>query len=89
MQEMITDLEDATQSLPGLIKPETVLGTMAGWDSLGVVAFITAVAERYQVELAADALKACATVADLHALILQLQAQPVAPGLASFYPAVV
>jgi acyl carrier protein len=70
MQGLITDLEDATQSMPGAIKADTVLRSLEGWDSLAFVSFISAVDERYGVMLAAEDLMACHTVADLHHLLI-------------------
>lgn len=71
MQGLITDLEDATQSLPGKILPETVLKRIEGWDSLALVSFIAAVDDRYGVELSVEDLSECDTVADLHAMLLR------------------
>ncbi len=69
MQGLITDLEDATQSLPGRIRADTVLKTLDGWDSLAFVSFTAAVQDRFGVEVSADDLLACHTVGDLHALL--------------------
>ncbi len=70
MQGRITDLEDATQSIPGSIHPHTVLKTLDGWDSLAFVSFSTAVGARFGVTLSSDDLLACEVVADLHGLLL-------------------
>jgi acyl carrier protein len=70
MQGLITDLEDATQSIPGTVHPHTVLKTLDGWDSLAFVSFSTAVGDRFGVRLSSDDLLACDTVADLHDLLL-------------------
>lgn len=69
MQGLIIDLEDATQSLPGRITPDSVLKNLEGWDSLAFVSFISAVQERYGVELRAEDLLACETVTDLHNML--------------------
>ncbi|MFT3859617.1 MAG: phosphopantetheine-binding protein [Aquabacterium sp.] len=69
MQGLIIDIEDATQSLPGRIGPETVLKSIEGWDSLAFVSFIAAVQDRYGVELSAEDLLSCRTVTDLHHLL--------------------
>ncbi len=65
MQGLITAIEDATQSLPGKVRPDMALQGMEGWDSLGMVSFISLVAERHGVELAVEDLQECATVTDL------------------------
>ncbi len=70
MQGLITDLEDATQSMPGAIKPDTVLRSLEGWDSLAFVSFSTAVGVRFGVTLSSDDLLHCETVGDLHALLM-------------------
>lgn len=71
MQGLIMELEDAIQALPGRITPETPLRTLDGWDSMGLVAFISAVSERYGVELMVEDLRSSETLADLHALLVQ------------------
>lgn len=70
MQGLIIDLEDATQSLPGRIQPDTVLKSIEGWDSLAFVSFISAVQDRYGVELSAEELLACETVSELHTMLM-------------------
>jgi acyl carrier protein len=70
MQGLITDLEDATQSIPGTVHPHTVLKTLDGWDSLAFVSFSTAVGARFGVTLSSDDLLHCETVGDLHALLM-------------------
>jgi acyl carrier protein len=69
MQGLITAIEDATQSLPGKIRADSALQAMEGWDSLGMVSFISLVAERHGVELAVEDLQECATVTDLLAML--------------------
>lgn len=69
MQGLIIDLEDATQSLPGSIRPETELKTLEGWDSLAFVSFIAAVQDRFGVDLTAEDLLSSQTVADLNTLL--------------------
>lgn len=89
MERLIADLEDATQNLPGRIKPDTVLTAIDGWDSIGVVAFITALAERYPVDVPADSFRDCVTVADLHEMLRRLLEAPVSLGLNKYYPAII
>lgn len=89
MERLIADLEDATQNLPGRIKPDTVLTAIDGWDSIGVVAFISALAERYPVDLPADSFRACVTVADVHEMLQGLVEAPVTLGLNKYYPAII
>lgn len=69
MQRFVTDLEDATQNLPGAIGVDLPLTSVEGWDSLGVVALITLLQERYEVELHLEDLQACTTVRDLFELL--------------------
>lgn len=71
MRQIITDLEDATQTLPGRLGPHTELYSLEGWDSLGMVAFINLIGERLGVELSVDDLNECGTVEELHTLVQQ------------------
>jgi acyl carrier protein len=70
MQGLIIDLEDAIQSLPGRVTPDTVLKSLEGWDSLAFVSLISAVQDRYGVDLSAEDLLSCETVADLHTMLM-------------------
>ena len=69
MQRFVTDLEDATQNLPGAIDIDSPLKAVEGWDSLGVVSLMTLLLERYEVELQVEDLQACTTVRDLFELL--------------------
>lgn len=76
MQRFVTDLEDATQNLPGTINIDAPLAAVEGWDSMGVVALITLLHERHEVELHIEDLQACATVRDLFELLRARGAYP-------------
>ncbi len=62
-------VEEATQSVAGSVEPDVELGTLDGWDSMGLVIFVELVRERVAVELAVHDLRACATCADVRDLI--------------------
>jgi acyl carrier protein len=51
LARVIALLEDATQTPPGQIGGDTALEHLSGWDSLGMVAFITLVRSSYGVSL--------------------------------------
>jgi acyl carrier protein len=68
--EQLTGLvEEATQSLPGKVGPDTELATLDGWDSMGLVVFVELVQSKVGVELAVHELRACATPAQVLELI--------------------
>lgn len=71
MQDLIKDIEDATQTLPGHITPDTPLATISGWDSLGLVDLFSAIDERYGLDISTDDIQGCTTVSDLHALLME------------------
>ena len=69
LQDLITMLEDATQSLPGSIVAGTYLKGVSGWDSMGVVSFVEEISEALNIELDSEAVGACVTVSELHEVV--------------------
>lgn len=69
LREIITALEDATQTLPGQIDADTDLVSVSGWDSMGVVSFVELMGEACRIELQAEAVAQCRTPRALHALL--------------------
>ena len=69
LSELTALIEEAVQALPGRVAPDTNLGTLDGWDSMGLVIFIELVQSRTGVELALHGLRACATPREVAALI--------------------
>jgi acyl carrier protein len=72
---VIALLEDATQTPPGQISGDTALEDFSGWDSLGMVAFITAVGSSYGVSLRTTDLLRCPTPDALVRLIQRRASQ--------------
>ncbi len=70
IQAIIASLEEATQNMPGQINADTKLVAIDGWDSMGVVSFVQIIFEQSKIELDAEALAACHTVSELHALMV-------------------
>lgn len=62
-------LEEATLSDPGTVQPAAELAELEGWDSMGMVMFITLVTERYGVELTVHDLRDSPTAEALGARI--------------------
>ena len=62
-------LEDLFELEPGEVNGETPLQQVPGWDSLTFLGLIARVDEEFGVTLAPEAVLACATLADLQALI--------------------
>ena len=82
IKDIITALEDATQTLPGQIDADTDLVSVSGWDSMGVVSFVELIGEACRVELEAEAVGRCQTPRALHALLAaHLAATPAAGAL--------
>mgnify|MGYP000868015019 CR=1 FL=1 len=79
MQRFITDLEDATQNLPGAIDINSPLNAIEGFDSLGLVSLITLLDERYGVELQLEDLQTCRNVRELFELLRGRGAYPDLP----------
>lgn len=55
--------------ISGSLRPETVLASLSQWDSLAVLTVIAMVEESNGVRLRGVEITACATVADLYALM--------------------
>jgi acyl carrier protein len=62
-------IEEAVQGLPGSVGPDTDLGSLDGWDSMGLVIFIELVQTKTGVELAVHDLRACTRPPEVAALI--------------------
>lgn len=62
-------LEEATMSDPGAIRPNASLLDHEGWDSMGMVMFISLVKERFGIELSAHDLRESTTAESLRARI--------------------
>jgi len=73
--DVVLLLEEATLSDPGVIGAGDVLADVVGWDSMGMVMFITLVTERYGVELSVHDLRDCPTGADLARRIAERRAE--------------
>lgn len=69
LQELITVLENATQSMPGTIGASASLMGVSGWDSMGVVSFVEEIGETWGFEIDGEAVGQCATVIELHGLV--------------------
>lgn len=67
-------IEEATQALPGSVSPQTELGTLDGWDSMGLVIFIELVQSRTGAELSVHDLRACAKPPEVLALVHKVAA---------------
>jgi acyl carrier protein len=66
LAQVVQILEEASQADPGSVNGDTVLSTLDGWDSMGVVFFLGEVANHWpSVWLSGDAIEACTTVGDL------------------------
>lgn len=64
-------LEEATLSDPGTFPVSTPLHEVEGWDSMGMVMFISLVTERFRVELTAHDLRECGTADELQQRIAE------------------
>jgi acyl carrier protein len=58
-------IEEAIQAVPGTVDESTNLGSLTGWDSMGLVIFIELTQERAGKALAVHDLRACANCADV------------------------
>ena len=65
-------LEEATMSDPGTIAPDASLPDVEGWDSMGMVMFISLVTERYGVELSAHDIRECTTAEAMASRVSEL-----------------
>jgi acyl carrier protein len=69
VRDVVGLLEEAIQAGPGQVKAETPLQGLAGWDSMGMVAFIWLVDQRTGVKLVLADLRKSSTPAALARLI--------------------
>jgi acyl carrier protein len=65
----LTQLEQALQAAPGSFKETDRLEDLEGWDSIGALAVIAMVDEKYGVTLDANALQKCKNINDLANLV--------------------
>ena len=67
-------IEEATQAMAGSVSADTDLGTLDGWDSMGLVIFIELAQSQLGVELAVHDLRACTRPAEILALVERVAA---------------
>jgi acyl carrier protein len=72
--ELQAMIEEATQALPGTVSAATELGTLDGWDSMGLVIFIELVQSKAGVEISVHDLRACARPTDVLELVHKVAA---------------
>ena len=65
MEEKLTLIADALDAEKELITPEKTLEELEEWDSMGVIAVISMLDKKYNVQLKADQIKALKTVNDI------------------------
>lgn len=56
---------EALDADEGMVKPETVLGTLDEWDSMGKIAIIAMLDKYYNIQINAAQISALKTVADI------------------------
>jgi len=71
-ESVVELLEEATLSDPGAIDAEESLHEVEGWDSMGMVMFISLVGEKFGVELTVHDLRDCSTATALANRIAEL-----------------
>ena len=69
IDELTAMIEEAIQALPGSVSAATDLGTLDGWDSMGLVIFIELAQTRTGIELAVHDLRACSTATEVLVLL--------------------
>lgn len=74
IEQLTGMIEEATQALPGTVASETDLGSLDGWDSMGLVIFIDLVQTQLGVEVAVHDLRACSHPPEVLALIERVAA---------------
>lgn len=65
MEEKLALIADALDAEKELIKHQAVLEELEEWDSMGIIAVISMLDKKYQVQLKADQIKALKTVNDI------------------------
>jgi acyl carrier protein len=68
IQEFIQAFEEALELPGGQVKPDTLLSSIARYDSMGRLSVMAMADTKLGAVLDADAMQRCRTVADLHAL---------------------
>jgi len=69
VEEFATALENSFDSVePGTLRPDSQLRDLTGWDSLAVLIVIDLIDENFGKSVSGEEVRACETVADLHAL---------------------
>jgi len=67
--DVLKMLADAFEAPPGSIGPDTQRDEIAGWDSMGALALMAELDERFGITLTADESKKLRSVADVLALL--------------------
>jgi acyl carrier protein len=65
MEEKLALIAEALDAEKELIKHQAVLEELEEWDSMGIIAVISMLDKKYQVQLKADQIKALKTVNDI------------------------
>ncbi len=65
MEEKLALIAEALDAEKELIRQQTVLEGLEEWDSMGIIAVISMLDKKYQVQLKADQIKALKTVNDI------------------------
>ena len=65
MEEKLALIAEALDAEKELIKQQAVLEELEEWDSMGIIAVISMLDKKYQVQLKADQIKALKTVNDI------------------------
>ncbi len=72
IEKVITLIEEATQSPPGLLEPDTALEDFSGWDSMGIVTLFALVQTHFDVKLRAADMESFSTPAALTEKLVSL-----------------
>lgn len=67
--EFYRQIESILETAPGTITGGELLADIPAWDSLAVLSFIAMVDEKFKVQFTGRDIAACATVAELKALL--------------------
>ena len=65
MEEKLALIAEALDAEKELIKQQVALEELEEWDSMGIIAVISMLDKKYQVQLKADQIKALKTVNDI------------------------
>jgi hypothetical protein len=76
IEELNAMIEEATQALPGSVSAATDLGSLDGWDSMGLVIFIELAQSRTGLEIAVHDLRACSRPPEIAALLERMRSGP-------------